>query len=161
MNGKFHSGTRPYLVTYGRLKLSELDDSDTTSVVVGDSQPPIRRILSSPGNFQQILPNLTCLSVREWRGETSIPVIFSHDLYWPMSNSLEPPQTRPPQEEWEYLSSCRSWTGQELPLAGLYNSAFLLELSGSPPVMRNPGIINNCQTTLNMRLQCLQCIVLK
>ena len=87
--------------------------------------------------------------MREGRGETEVPVIFSQDRD---DDESQPPQTRPAQEEWKYLFSCRSWTGQELPLDGLYSSTFLLELSGHPPDIMKPGTINNCQTTLNMRL---------
>ena len=126
---------------YGSLKLSVLDDPDTISVVAGENQPPRRMVLFSAGKVQHRLPALPALSVREARGETSVPDIFSQErdeFPWP-------PQRRPEQEVWPSLASFRSWTGQELPLAGLYTSTFLLELSGLPPEMINPGIINNCQ----------------
>ena len=129
---------------------SELEDPDTISVVVGEYSPPSNIILSAV-RLQQRCSSLHCLSVREVRGETSVPVILSQDSR--DDDVQPPPQTRPPQEEWAHLYCCRSWTGQELPLAGLYSSAFLLELSVHPPLMRNPGIIYNCncQTTLNMK----------
>ena len=143
--------TNTYIVSYGRLKLPELDDPETISVVVGESWPP--RIIifpSSPGRLQQRWPHLSCLSVREGRGETSVPVIFPQDR--PDDDEPpQPPQTSPAQEEWRHLSSCRSWTGTELPLDGLNTSTFL-KLSGYPPDIMSPGNINNCQTTLNMRL---------
>ena len=87
--------------------------------------------------------------MREGRGETSVPVIFSQDRG---DDESPPPQTRPAQDVWPCLFSCRSWTGQELPLDGLNTSTFFRELFGPPPDIRNPGTINNCQTTLNMRL---------
>ena len=62
--------------------LAELEDPETISVVVGESQPP--RIIifpSSPGRLQQRWPSLFCLSVREGRGETSVPVILSQDCH--------------------------------------------------------------------------------
>ena len=80
--------------------------------------------------------------MREGRGETSVPVIFSQDR--DDDDEYPLPQTRPEQEEWDLLSSCRSWTGQELPLDGLNTSTFLPELSGPPPDLMNPGTINNC-----------------
>ena len=144
----FSDDTRTYRVIYGSLKLSVLEDPDTISVVVGENQPPSRMVLFSAGKVQHRLPALPALSAREARGETSIPDIFSQErdeFPWP-------PQRRPVQEVWPTLASSRSRTGQDLPLAGLYTSTFLLELSGFPPEIINPGIINNCQTTLNMRL---------
>ena len=109
----------------------------------------------SAGRLQQRWPYLFCLSVREGRGETSVPVILSQDCH--DDDEPRPPQTRPPQEEWRHLYCCRSWTGQELPLTGLYSSAFLLELSGAPPFIKNPGTINNCncQTTLKSQHEIL------
>ena len=67
-----------YLVLYGRSKLLELDDPDTISVVVGDQLPPINIIFLS-GRLQHRWSDLFCLSVREGRGETSVPVILSQD----------------------------------------------------------------------------------
>ena len=124
------------------MKLSELDDPDTISEVVGDREPPSNMISSPPGRLQHMWSSLPLLSVREGRGETSVPVIFSQE--WSVAGWL-PPQTRPEQEVWKSLSSCRSWTGQELPLDGLYSSTFFRELSGYPPDIMKPGIINNCQ----------------
>ena len=69
----------PYSVVYGKAKLSELDEPDTISVVVGECQPPRRRISFPPGRLQQRWSSLSCLRVREGRGETSDPVIFSQD----------------------------------------------------------------------------------
>ena len=94
--------------------------------------------------------------MREDREEISVPVILTQDCRDDDDLKLLP-QRRPPQEEWPRLSCCRSWTGQELPLAGLYSSAFLLELSGAPPFIKNPGTINNCncQTTLKSQHEIL------
>ena len=98
-------------------------------------------MLSSPGSVQQRKLNLFFLSVREGRGETSVPVIFSQDR---PDDEAGPPQTRPEQEMWLRLATCRSWTGQEVPLPdGLNSSTFLLMLSGNPPDIRKPGIINS------------------
>ena len=82
------------------------------------------------------------MRVREGRGDTSVPVILSQDCHDDGSKS---PQMRPPQLEWRRLSCCRSWTRQLFPVAGLYSSTFLLELSGHPPDKRNPGIISNSE----------------
>ena len=134
--------TRTYSVLYGSVNPSELDDPDTTSVVVRELTPPSNIILSpGPGSVQQRWSDLSCLSVREGRGETEVPVIFSQDRG---DDESQPPHRRPAQEVWWSLSSCRSWTGQELPLDGLYSST---ELYGNPPDMRKPGNINNCQTS--------------
>ena len=88
------------------------------------------------------------MSVREGRGETAVPLFFSHDC-----PDDGPPQMRPLQLEWYALGCCRSWTGQELPLEGLYSSTFLLMLGGYPPEMRKPGIINNCHNSEHEALQ--------
>ena len=117
---------------------SEVDDPDTISVVVAAENSPPSNMILSAGRLQQRWLSLFCLSLRDGRGETSVPVILSQDCS--DDDELWPPQTRPPQEECHALYCCRSWTGQELPLAGLYSSAFFLELSGYPPVIRNPRI---------------------
>ena len=115
--------TSTYFVMYGRTKLAELEDPETTSVVVGEEVPPNNITFpSSPGRLQQRCNLLSSLSVREGREETSEPLTFSHDL---SDDDVLPPQMRPPQLEWRYLSCCRSWTVQELPLEGLYSSSFL------------------------------------
>ena len=85
--------TRSYLVPYARSKLSELDDPDTISVVVEEELPPSRRIFLS-GRVQHKWLYLGCLSVREGRGETSVPVIFSQDCI-----VKAPPQIRLEQLE--------------------------------------------------------------
>ena len=121
-----------------------------TSVVVGEKPPPSRRIPSSPGSLQHRWPYLSSVRVREGRGETSVPVILTQDFH--DDDEPGPPQMRPPQLEWPFLYFCRSWTRQLFPVAGLYSSTFLSELSGNPPDMRNPGTINNCQRTPSMRL---------
>ncbi len=126
---------------YGSWNPSELDDPDTTSVVSGENSPPIRRILlPGPGRLQHMCSALSCLSVREGRGETEVPVIFSQDLSDDRDDGDEPlpPQRRPEQEVWPTLYSCMSWRGQELPLNGLYSSAS--ELPRSPKDMRNPKV---------------------
>ena len=80
------------------MKLPKLDDPETTLVVVGEEPPPSSRIFPSlPGRLQQRWSYLACLSVRKGRGETSVPVIFSHD--W-IDDESSPPQMRPPQLEW-------------------------------------------------------------
>ena len=84
---------------------SELEDSDTISVVVGEYRPPSNMILSAV-RLQQRWFTLFCLSVREGRGETSVPVILSQDCT--DDDESKPPQRRPPQEEWPRLASCRS-----------------------------------------------------
>ena len=90
---------RTYNVSYGSVKLSELDDPDTISEVVGDREPPSNMISSPPGRLQHMWSSLPSLSVREGRGETSVPVIFSQ-----VSGDDEflhtPPQRRPEQEVW-------------------------------------------------------------
>ena len=50
-----------------------------TSVVVGEKEPPSRRIPSSPGSLQHRWSPLSSVRVREERGETSVPVILSQD----------------------------------------------------------------------------------
>ena len=89
--------------------------------------------------------------MREGIKETSVPVIFSQDRP-DEDDEYQLPHTSPAQEVWYFLSSCRSWTGQELPLDGLYSSTFLLELSGPPPDIIKPGTINTCQTTGKVRI---------
>ena len=112
------------------------------SVVVGDDSPPRRRRWpSSPGKLQQRCCLLSCVRLREGRGENSVPVYLSQDR----DDDVQPPQMRLPQLVWPSLFCSRSWPGQVFPLAGLYSSTFLMELSvGYPPVMRNPGTIDNC-----------------
>ena len=73
---------------------SVLEDPDTISVVVGEYLPPSNIILSA-GRLQQRWSCLFCLSVREGRGETSVPVILSQDCH---EDEPQPPQTRPEQE---------------------------------------------------------------
>ena len=141
------------LVLYGSVNPSVLDDPDTISVVVGEYLPPSNIIWLLPllglGRVQQRWPYLSCLSVREGRGETSVPVIFSQDR--PIDSIFVPPQMRSPQELWPNLSSCRFWREQELPLEGLYSSTLLRELRlRYPPDKMKPGTTYNCQT--NMRL---------
>ena len=110
------------------------------SVVLGEEEPPRRRIPSSPGSLQQRWASLSSVRMREGRGETSVPVYLSQDR----DDDVQPPQMRLPQLVWPSLFCSRSWPGQVFPLAGLYSSTFLIELSGYPPVMRNPGTIDNC-----------------
>ena len=111
------------------------------SVVVGDDSPPRRRRWpSSPGKLQQRCCLLSSVRLKEGRGETSVPVYLSQDR----DDDVQPPQMRLPQLVWPSLSCCRSWKRQVFPLAGLYSSTFLEEVSGSPPDTRNPGTIDNC-----------------
>ena len=142
--------TTTYLVLYSRVKLSELSVSETNSVVVGDSIPPSRRmLLLSPGRLPHRCLYLLCLSVREGRGEISVPVIFRQDCR--DDDECQSPQRRSEQELWLYLLSGRSCTGQELPLTGLNTSALMS--SSSPPVMRTPAVIKKCQTRLNKNIR--------
>ena len=91
--------TSTYCVLTGRSKLSELEDSDTISVVLGEMLPPRSRIFpSSPGRLQQRWPSLSTMSEREGRGKTSVPVTFSQDLSIDEFKPL--PQMRLPQLEW-------------------------------------------------------------
>ena len=124
--------TRTYCVPYSRSKLSELEDPDTISVVVWLSSPPRRRIFC-PGRLQHKWLNLGCLSVREGRGETSVPVIFSQDC-----GEKAPPHIRLEQLECSYLWFSRSWGGQEFPLVGLYNSKSV-KFGSMPPLRMNPN----------------------
>ena len=135
---------------YARSKLSELDDSDTISVVEGLFHPPRRRVWFLPGNCQQMWQSLLCLSVMEATGKNSVPLIFEQDR---TASFWTPPQIRPEQLVWAFLPSCRSWRGQELPLTGLNNSTLFHELPGFPPVIKKPGTSPNynrdnveCQT---------------
>ena len=136
---------------YGRSKPAELEDSDTISVVLGDSHPPMRRISSLPGNCQQMWPNRTCLRVMKARGETSVPVIFEQDR---CADDGRPPQSIPEQLVWANLPSGMSWTGQELPVAGLNNSALFSELSGLPPVIIKPGTCGDYNYDNNVNIIC-------
>ena len=68
-----------------------------------------------------------------------MPVYLSQDR----DDDVQPPQMRLPQLVWPSLSCSRSWTRQVFPLAGLYSSTVVMELSGYPPVMRNPGTTEN------------------
>ena len=110
-----------------------------------ESEPPSNKILSPPGKLQQRWRPLFCLRVREGTNETSVPLIFKHDR---SDDESEPPQRRPEQEEWllPAQSSGMSWRVQEVRLDGLYNNTVFLD---PPSVMRNPGIINNCRTTVH------------
>ena len=137
--------TTTHTVSYSRVKLSELSVSETNSVVVGESSPPSRRmLLLSPGRLQHRWFILLCLSVREGRGEISVPVIFRQDCD---DDEYQPPHRRLEQELCLYLSPGRSCTVHELPLTGLNTSALLM--APSPPVMRTPAVIKKCQMRLN------------
>ena len=104
----------------------------------------------SPGKVQHRWSRLLCWSVREGRGETSVPLIFSQDRV-EAESKFPPPHRSPEQAVCFSRASCRSWTGQEWPLEGLKTSTALLELPGLPPEMRNPGTITNCQIVSNCK----------
>ena len=139
--------------TYDRLKLPELEDSETISVVRGDLHPPSSSTWSPPGSCQHKWANL---SVMLARGENSVPSIFEQD-----PSDVRPPHSKPEQLVWACLPSGKSWRGQELPLIGLNTSTLRCELTGAPPVIKNPGnyiydrvegrnhfchSVSNCQT---------------
>ena len=133
--------SRSYSILYGSLKAILLDAPDTISVVVWERRPPNKMILFSPGRLQQRCPSLSWLSVRDGRGETSVPLILKQDLNAAVEES-PPPQIRPEHAVCWYQPSSRSWMGQELPLEGLYSSTFLINLFGVlPPDMMNPRIL--------------------
>ena len=142
-----------YCIPYDRLKLPELEDSETISLVRPDPHPPRSRTWSPPGSCQHKWANL---SVMLARGENSVPSIFEQDR-----PDMTPPHSKPEQLVWACLPSGKSWRGQELPLIGLNTSTFLCELTGAPPVIKNPGnyiydrvegrnhfchSVSNCQT---------------
>ena len=107
------------------------------------------------GRLQHRWDDRFCLSVREGRGETSVPVILSQEDCV-VDDEPVPPHMRPEQEVGLYLPSSKSWrVGQEFPLAHCTLDGFHSSTTDPDPEMMKPGIMNKCQATLKLNIKML------